>query len=133
VPVLPTCLALILCDDVVSHPDTGKVDLLGVFWSRRAPSFPRSTGPFAIWISLVNGAGLVRMRLWIELLADRLDEEPIVEIPFGMAFPNPREIRNHVCRIDDLHLEVPGHYRVNLAAGRSTLVQAYFIAVEAES
>jgi hypothetical protein len=130
-PVLPTCLALILCDEVVHHPGTGTSDLLGAFWTRQAPSFPANTGPFTVWVALVNGAGRIPMRLKCELLPDRLEEEPVVDIPFTMEFPDPRVVRVYLGRVDGLDLARPGRYRVTLTAHDVTLVQGYFIAEQA--
>jgi len=127
-PVLPTCLALILCDEVVHHPGTGKSDFVGAFWDIQIPSFPGRTGPFTVWVALVNGAGRVPMRLRIELLPDRLEEELVVDIRFTMEFPDPRVVRMYLGRVDGLDLASPGRYRVTLTAHDLTLVQGYFIA-----
>ncbi|HZL99864.1 MAG TPA: hypothetical protein VFD43_06395, partial [Planctomycetota bacterium] len=133
VPVLPTCLALILCDKVVHHRDTGHSDVLGAFWEIRLPSFPGHSGPFTVWVVLVNGAGRAPMRLKLELLPpDRLEEEPIVDIRFTMEFTDRRVVRIYLGRVEGLHLVSPGHYRVTLTAHDVTLVQADFIASETQ-
>lgn len=133
-PVLPTCLALILCDKVVHHRDTGRSDVLGAFWEIQMPSFPGHTGPFSLWVVLVNGAGRMPMRLKIKFLPpDRLEEEPIVDIRFTMEFTDPRVVRMYVGRIEGLDLDRPGHYRVALTAHDVTLVQGHFIVVQTES
>jgi len=133
-PVLPTCLALILCDQVVDRRDTGRFDVLGAFWEIQMRSFPGHTGSFALWVVLVNGAGQVPMRLKIELLPpDRLEDEPVVDIRFTMEFNDPRVVRMYLGEVEGLHLASPGHYRLTLTAHDAELVQSYFIAVQAES
>jgi hypothetical protein len=132
VPVLPNCIALVLCDRTVHHPDTGKVDLLGAFWEIRMPSFPAKTGPFTAWVALVNGAGRVPMRLEFELLLpDRLEVEHVTEIRFTMEFSDPRVVRVYKGRVHGLDLVSPGQCRVTLIAADTTLVQSYFMALKA--
>jgi hypothetical protein len=128
VPVLPTCLALLLCEQVVHHADTGKTDLLGVFWDTQTPAFPGRVEPFSIWVALVNGAGKVPMRVSIEYLPDRPEEELVVDLRFTMEFRDRRVVGIYWGRVDGLALDNPGHYRVTLIAYDIALVQGYFIA-----
>ena len=128
-PVQPVCLGLILCEAVVHHPETGRMDILGSFWEVDVPTFPANTGPITAWVAVVNGAGRVRMRLKFELLPpDRPEEEPIVDIPFTMDFTDPRQIQMYVNEIQGIDLVGPGQYRVTLTAYDATLVEGYFIA-----
>lgn len=132
-PVLPTCLALVLCDAVVRHSETGKSDIVGAFWEVWMQSFPGRTDPFTIWVVLTNGAGRMTMRLRIEHLPpDRLEEEPIVDIRFTMEFTDPRVVRMYVGSIDGLALDSPGLYRMTLTAHDATLVQGPFVARQIE-
>jgi len=128
VPVMPSCLALILCKAAVHHRDTGKWDLLGASWEFQMPAFPGNTEPFTIWVALLNGAGRAPMRLRIEHLPDRLEEDLVVDIRFTMEFTDPRVVRVYRALIDGLTLDGPGHYRVALTAHGDALVQGYFSA-----
>jgi hypothetical protein len=132
VPVLPNCLALILCDDVVRHRDTGRIDLVGAFWKIRSPSLPAKTGPFTAWVALINGAGRMTMRLKFELLRpDRFEEEPLMDIAFTMVFSDPRLVREYEGRIHGIDFVRPCPCRGTLTADDVTLVQSYFIALQA--
>ena len=127
-PVMPRCLALILCKAAVHHRSSGQWDLLGAFWELEMPSFPGNVGPFAVWVALLNGAGRAPMALRIEHLTDRLEEDLVVEIRFTMEFTDPRVVRVYWALINELALDSPGHYRVALSAHGDALVQGYFIA-----
>lgn len=121
-PVLPSCLALIVCKAAVHHRDAGKWDLLGASWELEMPSFPGNTGPFTVWVALLNGAGHVSMRLRIEHLPDRLEEDLVIDIRFTMEFTDPRVVRVYRALVNELALDSPGHYRVALIAHGDALV-----------
>jgi hypothetical protein len=131
--VIPTCLALILCDDVARDPVKATADLLGAFWTMEAAQLPSANRSFTIWVELTNGNGRVDMALQLaHLKPDRLEDEVLVNVPFSVNFTDPRAVQVYLSRVHDLQLEEPGDYRVMLTANGRVLLQRYFVVNRSE-
>jgi hypothetical protein len=111
-PVLPKCIALILCDDVRWDASRTRVDLLGGFYRVEARRFPTVISPFKVWIELTDGHGLTPMTLRIaRLTVEDVDGRLVAEAPFTASFANPRGVIHHLVNFHGIELDAAGEYR----------------------
>ena len=126
--VLPTCLALVMCDRVGRKAGSGKASPLGILHSFDLSRFPGSTPPFSVWVEVTNAVGRLRMRLVFErALPHRPEFEELLVVPFTLSFENSMAIVEHVAVIGD-GIVVPdeGSYRVRLECAETTIIARAF-------
>lgn len=126
--VVPTCLALVLCD-AVRRPADGEPTIVRAFAVFDVPTLPTMSPPFTVWIHLTDGNGTTAMTLIIEHLPPgELEPELVVPIPFTKDFVNPNDVMEHQAIVDGgIYLEKSGRYRLRLTADGTTIVHRYFI------
>lgn len=129
--VIPTCLALVLCDSVRRPSRTGEPSILHAFEFFEARSFPAVTQPFSVWMQLRDGNGPAAMRLLVEHVpSGELRPVVIVPILFTLHFLDPNAVLDHEAVFENgIHLEREGRYRLRLTANGTTIMQRYFIAL----
>jgi Family of unknown function (DUF6941) len=129
-PVVPKCLALILCDAVRRVRPGGDPTIVRAFDAFDVPAFPAKTGRFSVWIQLTDGNGVSAMRLIIEHIPpDSVEAELVVPIEFSVDFANPNVVVDHEAVLHDgIELEKVGRYRLRVEADGVTILQRYFVA-----
>ena len=130
VVILPTCLALVLCDRVGRQRGTQKASPVGAFSTFDLRSFPGNTPPFAVWVQVTNAVGLLRLQLDFErALPDRPEFEAIVSVLFTMRFSNSLTIGEYEAVLEHgIHLPAEGLYRVRLRLAEATILTRYIMA-----
>lgn len=126
--VVPTCLALVLCD-AVRRPAGGDPTVVRAFAVLDVPMLPTMSPPFSVWIHLTDGNGHTAMELLIEHVpAGQLEPEVVAGSRFTLTFANPNVVHEHqVFLRDGIYLEKSGRYRLRLTADGTTIVHRYFI------
>ena len=129
-PVVPKCLALILCNAVTRDGPAGDPSILRAFDAFDASVFPAKTGRFSVWIQLTEGNGRTTMRLIVEHVPpDRVEAELVAPIEFRLDFADPNVVLDHEAVFQDgLELEKVGRYRLRIEADGVTIIQRYFVA-----
>ena len=129
-PVVPKCLALILCDAVRRDRPGGEPTIVRAFDAFEVPAFPARTGRFSVWMQLTDGNGTTAMMLVVEYVPpDRVEAELVAPIEFTLDFVNPNAVIEHDARLEDgIELEKVGRYRLRLEADGITIIQRYFVA-----
>jgi hypothetical protein len=127
--VVPTCLALILCDSVRRPERGGDPSVVRAFVIMDVASVPTESPPFSVWIHLTDGNGPADMGLIVEHVpAGQLEPEEVAASRFTVLFANPNVVLEHEVILDDgIYLEKSGRYRLRLIADGTTIVQRYFI------
>jgi hypothetical protein len=130
VAVLPTCLALVLCDRVDRTAGSGKASSIGIFHSFDLQRLPGSTKPFSVWVQATNAVGQVLMQLVFERALSKVPEfEEVVTVRFTVFFENSTAFVEHHARFENgIELPVEGNYRVRLDCAGSTILARYFVA-----
>ena len=130
--VRPTCLALVLCDRVERHTSLLKATIHGVLDVFDLAAVPGPTQPFTIWVQVVDGNGVVPLKLQIaRVRPDDPSFEVVAETQITLVFEDPRDVRDHVATFPDgIWLDHEGDYRLTLTAHLSGMVlaQRYFSA-----
>ncbi len=129
--VVPTCLALVLCESVVRERKSGRATIRGVLGHVVVPSLPATTHAFSVWLQVTDGNGYVEMELVLERVpADSPEIEVILQVRFSLQYDNPNVVREHQALFaDGIDLEVEGYSRLRLAAAGTTIMQRYFAVV----
>lgn len=127
--VLPTCLALVLCDSVRRPAGGGEPTVVRAFAVLDVASLPTNSPPFCVWIHLTDGNGSATMHLIIEHVpTGSLEAEGVMAGKFTLNFENPNEVLEHLANLDNgIHLEKSGRYRLRLTADGTTIMHRYFI------
>ena len=128
--VIPTCLAMVLCQRVERGTPSGNPDAVGVFTAYYVESFPTPSAPFTVWVRLVGGRGQLRFLLKFEWARKgSADFAEITSIPFTIAFRHALIVHEYVARFrNGLPLADEGEYRVTLSLDDRMLMQDHFMA-----
>ena len=127
--VIPTCLALILCDRVGRFRGTRKASPVGVFTAFDLRRIPGSTPSFTVWVQAENAAGPLLMSLVFErALPDRPAFKEELTIRFTMKFKNSNLVAEHANVFEDgIDVTDEGLYRLRLEVGGATIMSRHFV------
>src|SRR5438477_5258676 len=94
--LLPEVKPLLLCNDVVTDPETGNVHIVGVFNTIRPhsrPAYPHQHPEFCVFLQLTDFEGEVPA--YVDIV--RADTQEIVRRsrPYRIVFPN----RHHLVKV----------------------------------
>lgn len=122
---LPLVLALCVCDDVWVDQNTRKQSVLGIYGSIAADSFPHSVPHLAVYTSLTECFGKIKLRV---RLVD-VDEElpPVFDGQQEMDSPDPRATIQGAVRARNVVFPHPGEYRVQLYTNDELLLERRLI------
>lgn len=111
---IPSVLALLLCDQVITDAETNKKSLIGVFENINAPNFPVQVPSMALYAKLADAEGMYDLKVRVVRLRD---ESLVGEIELKSA-----ETKDHlqpvdlVLKINGLLFPEPGKYEFQLFA-----------------
>lgn len=127
--VLPTCLALVMCDRVGRTAGSGKASPVGIFHSFDLQKLPGSTPPFSVWVQATNAVGQVLMQLVFERALSKVPEfEAVVGVRFTVFFENSTAIVEHEAHFaNGIELPAEGNYRVRLDCAGYTILSRYVL------
>jgi len=109
-PPPPTLLALLVCDQVIQEPMSGKHSLLGLFSRISTKEFPCQYPEFHVFISLTDGHGKASGQLRMVRKEAEEESPPQMQLSGTIEFPSPLAIVELVFKIVDLSLPAPGRY-----------------------
>jgi hypothetical protein len=127
--VIPTCLALVLCDSVKRATRAGEASVLRAFeFFEATRSLPESSRPFTVWMQFRNGNGRAAMRLVVEFVPPGdLDVIEIITVRFSVVFQDPNAVVEHEAVFDNgLVFEHEGRYRVRVVANGVQILRRHF-------
>jgi len=129
--ILPSCLALVPCDAVRSHPSGRRCTIFGAFHSVVVDQFPASGDPFVSWCQVTDCKGEIVLRVAFEFLSE---VSPDVELLWhaGRRIPNgdPRTIHDYRPTVPRIVLARRGEYRISLIANDHTILRRTFVVIE---
>jgi hypothetical protein len=128
--VVPTCLALVLCNAVKRAGRGQEPSVDRAFTSFDVLVFPASTQPFSVWLQVTDGNGRAAMQLIIEHVPPGdVEAELVLPVEFSLHFQNPNEVLEHEAAFDGgIVLEKSGRYRLRLTADGISIAHRYFVA-----
>ena len=129
-PVLPKCLALVLCDAVRRKGKAGDPSVVRAFQEFDVASFPATTQPFSVWLQVTDGNGHTAMELRVEYVPPgKVEAHVVLAVAFGLHFRDPNEVVEHEAIFDGgIVLEESGRYRLRLTADGTSIAHRYFTA-----
>ena len=129
-PPPPTLLAILICDQIVQDPSTGKHSLLGLFSQITASGFPCAHPQLHVFVSLTDGhgpaAGVLRL-----VRKGAQPEAPVLETRGDIEFSHPLAIVDLIFNIVNLSLPAPGRYSFDFYCNGALLGSRPFDVVHA--
>jgi hypothetical protein len=109
-PVVPKCLALILCESVTHSTRTGEPSVVRAFETFPVAGFPAKTQRFTVWMQLTDGNGEVTLWIIVEhIRPDRVEPEEVTRFKITRTFHNPNAVLEHEAVLQDgIELEQVG-------------------------
>ena len=115
-PHVPTCLAIILCDDVMEDKRSSKKVIIGTFNRITASHFPcKYDHKMTLYLALTDGRGESPIRIEIvkDMQADQSGDR-VLDLPGRVKFKDPLMVTELVLSIQGLPLPSPGLYSVRV-------------------
>lgn len=110
-PPGPVVLAINICDSVIRDEWTKKVSLIGLFSLITSPNFPCKHPSMHIYMALTGGHGNHEM----EVKLVRVEDQQAVMVMRGpVEFANPLQVAEVNLRWENIILEKPGEYSVEV-------------------
>ena len=103
----PTCLSMIICDQVIEDRGTGKRSLIGIFHNINTMRLPATFPSAYVFISLANGKGKVQGRL--ECVNEKTNEE-LFNIQGTLDFSGSEDIAEMVFGLENINFKEAGAY-----------------------
>lgn len=111
----PFPLAMVVCDQVVTDPATGKKTLFGCFSVIGAKEFPVVHRGMWVYMALTDGRGKVPIKFQIVDVDE--EHEPLFKADIELEFSDPRMVFELALPVLGVRFPEPGEYRMQLYAG----------------
>ena len=132
-PPPPTLLALIICDQIIQDPATGKHSLLGLFSRISTKAFPCTHPRLNVFISLTDGHGKASGQLRVVRKDAPEEAPPQMQLSGTIEFPSPLAVVELVFTISNLPLPAAGRYSCDFYCNGALLGSRPFEAVLTEA
>lgn len=114
----PLCLAMILCDQIITDRDTGKHTLVGIFNQVGVLSLPSIHSAMSVFISLTEGRG--RYNGEVRLVHAETDQV-LFQAKGPLKFENPLQVVEIGMVLPPIQFEQPGVYLLEFYADGTPL------------
>lgn len=114
---IPSVVAMLVCDQVISEQGTGKKSLIGVFENINAPGFPTQTR-LAIYAKLVDASGHYNILI---RLVNLKDETKVADLKAELNIADPTACAELAINIVGIILPAAGKYEFQLYANDAFL------------
>jgi hypothetical protein len=121
----PTCVAIIVCNEVIEDKWTNNKSLIGLFNSVSAQQLPAHHPRMFVMVSLTDGRG--EWNVVINITGPSL--QPLFKAEGHMRFDDPIAVHDLVVEVRGLPLPEDGEYAVELTCGGRFLVSRRFTVV----
>lgn len=121
---IPTCLSVIVCDDIYRDEDTKKLAILGAFNTIQAQRFPARHERMNVLFTLTNGKGEYDLSLAIEHAESG---EPIIEMKGPLVLESPLGISDFNVVMQGVIFPSAGKYWVCVKVNGQVIAQRPFL------
>jgi hypothetical protein len=126
----PSCLALLVCDSVVTDRATGKISILGTFGEILADGLPVVVPHLTVYAELTNGHGdttvVLRLSRAIPKQVERADDvsgQTLAAWELHLDFDSPTRIYNlHITAVNVVLLDF-GDYRFSIEVEGTSIME----------
>lgn len=122
----PTCVAMVICNEIIEDKWTNNKSLIGLFSSIAAPGLPAQHSRMFIMVSLTDGRGDWPCLLRIESPTG----EELFKAEGSIQFDDPLAVHDLVMEVRGLPLPEAGEYHVGLICGGRPLGSRRFTVVQ---
>ncbi|MCD4699811.1 MAG: hypothetical protein K8R91_04480 [Phycisphaerae bacterium] len=119
----PVCLAMILCDQIITDQITGKRTLVGIFSHIGALSLPCTHSPMSVFISLTEGRGQYNGEI---RLTHAETDHVLFHANGPLKFENPLQVVEIVMVLPPIQFGQPGVYLLEFYAEGTLLSSRKF-------
>lgn len=109
-PPAPTCKALLLCDATIVEARTGKISIIGTFFTFSPRQLPTRLSPFQVFLQVTNAAG--RYDFVIEVHDLRVDKVIARAPGMGIEIPSRLTFVNIIIPVPPLPISHAGKYDI---------------------
>lgn len=124
----PYVLAMVICDQVYTCPNTQKKTLLGTFSAIGTRELPAKIGAMCLYMLMTDGHGRTPVKVRITDVDD--EREPIVELESEFIFDDPRLVVEMVLALANVVFPTDGEYRIQLYACDEFLMERRIVIVD---
>jgi hypothetical protein len=117
-PPIPTAVAMLICDQVITEQVTNKKSLIGVFNNFYSLSFPALVQRLAVYVKLADAVGDYMFKLRIVKLKD---ESLIAEIGIKAHIVDAGNYSELALNMGNIAVPEPGKYEFQLYEGENFL------------
>ncbi|MFN3649070.1 MAG: DUF6941 family protein [Armatimonadota bacterium] len=121
----PSCLSVIVCNEIIEDKWTNNKTLISLFNSIGAPELPATHPRMFLMVSLTDGRGHWPLTLEIEAPSG----EQLFKAEGDLHFDDPLAVQDVVVEVRGLPLPEEGEYRVGVALGGQPLASRRFTVV----
>ncbi len=119
----PLCLAMILCDQIITDRDTGKHTLVGTFNQIGVSSLPFIHSAMSVFISLTEGRGQYNGEV---RLVHAETDQVLFQAKGPLKFENPLQVVEIGMVLPPIRFEQPGVYHLEFYADETLLIGRKF-------
>jgi hypothetical protein len=130
----PSCLALLICDSVVSDRATGKISILGTFSDVLTDGLPVLVPHLTVYAELTNGHGETTVVLRLSRAKPQRVEgtddvlgQTLAAWELRIAFDNPTRIYSLHVTATNLYLLEFGSYRFSVEVDGASIMERSFL------
>ena len=125
-PEKPTCVSIIVCDDVYRDEATKKLVIVGTFNFLHTPGFPCRHPGMTVLFTVTNAVGKYDLSLCVE---HEQTGQKVMEISGPFEVGNPLAISDINMRLENLVFNEEGKYWVVLSADGEIIGQRPFVVI----
>jgi len=132
-PQVPSCLALILADNIHVCPSTQKRTILGTFTAVFAEQFPTPLN-VAVYCCLTDAIGKIRVDVkFVRVNSDEFSDELVAEAHGDIDFPDPLAMIEMNMFFQGLQLTHAGEYRFQVWVADEVLLERRLVVISVQN
>jgi hypothetical protein len=124
----PICLALVVCDHIITDAATGKKTLVGIFNNLGAQQFPCVHPRFCVYVALTNGHGEYAVEL--RLVKEGQPQTIVAKAQGKIKFPSPAEMLELNFEFVNVRFPEPGLHTIEVYCEEELLTERRFTVVK---
>jgi hypothetical protein len=117
----PLALAMVMCDEVWTDPNTGKKTILGTFSSLFGTPFPLRLNQLSAYIALTDAQG--KMSFAVRIIDVDEERPPVHEMATEIDFLDPLAVVEGTLRFRNVTFPAPGEYRLQLFCADELVIE----------
>ncbi len=129
--IVPACLSLVMCDNILQDAETKKYYLMGTATMTYARSFPARYQKLCLYVVLtgIHEPQTITIKL-VHLDTASNEDRQVMSISGNVDAPDPLAVAELTFAMRNLPFPPPGEYRFQLMASETLLAERKFVVKE---